>query len=229
MPPEAQALLPDTEDCKQTIRNARLKNTSSEPDNLRNLVIDAHIRQTLDENDAGQRNFLLFNNHNITGNHIICFGSRFQLEQLTHADKWCVDGNFKMQPRLFKQLYFIRVPVGKQHILMISALLESKSQETNNYLFPGIVEICQNEFGIIPAPNMIMMDLEKPVVNEAQNHLGYEVVIKCCFYHLTQSTLWKIKKLELMVLYNNDERFRHFRGMLGKLLFCSHMFTSTHI
>ena len=216
VPPEAQAFLPDAEVCKRTMRNARSKNMPAEPDNIQDLVIDAHFRQTLNENNAGERNFLLFDNYSMTGNRIVCFGSRFQIEQLANADKWFIDGNFKMQPRLFLQLYFIRVPVGNKHILTISALLESKSQVTYDDLFRRIVNICQDDIGIIPSPNMIMMDFEKSVVNAIQNHLGYEVVIKGCFYHLTQSTLRKIQNLGLMDMYNNDEQFRHFCGMLGK-------------
>jgi hypothetical protein len=57
-----------------------------------------------------------------------------------------------------------------------------------------------------------LLDLVTDVFGRHINHQG-------CFYHMTQASWRKIQQLGLMPLYNKDDDFRLFCGMMDGLAF----------
>ena len=85
--------------------------------------------------------FMFYDNaHEQDGNgRIIAFGSNAALQLLAASDTWMIDGNFKMAPKHFMQLYVIRVPLGETAVSTVYALLERKMQETYRELLHAIM------------------------------------------------------------------------------------------
>ena len=53
-------------------------------------------------------------------------------------------------------------------------------------------------------PTHIIIDFEKAVINSFQ-HVWQSTIVKCCFFHLTQSIWRKVQAEGLQANYNNDE------------------------
>ena len=58
------------------------------------------------------------------GSRIVIFASEECLQLLSRSKTWYMDGNFKMSPKLFMQLYVIRVPLGETAVSVVYILLQ---------------------------------------------------------------------------------------------------------
>ena len=131
-----------------------------------------------------------------------------------------MDGNFSMAPRIFKQLYIIRAPLGDTAITCVYAFLAHKNQESYTEMLEAVVHKCE-ELGFNVSPQQIITDFEQTVFRaiRAVMHENEHLNLHGCFYHLTQSTWKKVQNLGLSVLYQENEEIRHFCGMLDGLSF----------
>jgi len=64
---------------------------------------------------------------------VIVFASKQQLRLLAYADKWFMNGNYNMAPRLFKLIYIIRVPIGDSAVTCVYALLTSQPHSSSQF------------------------------------------------------------------------------------------------
>ena len=201
IPVSSLVLLPSNDTLRRTIQNEKAKQLPPEPLDINDLSIDnTRFARTVSENENSEQ-FLLYDNRNQRGNRIICFSSTRQLQKLADARIWFLDGNFKMAPRNFEQVYFIKINEGDHNVLAVSALLQRKSQETYEELFRVIADKCEEFFGYAPSPELVMMDFEKAANNAIILILGEGTTLKCCFYHLTQSTWRKIQELGIKNIF----------------------------
>ncbi|XP_064470211.1 uncharacterized protein LOC135384962 [Ornithodoros turicata] len=72
---------------------------------------------------------------------------------------------------------------------------------------------------MVPLPDAVVTDFEKGAMNAVKAVLGDDVKTRGCFFHLCQSTWSKIQETGLVPKYKEDEKFRHFMGMLDGLAF----------
>lgn len=77
--------------------------------------------------------FLLFDSGRQDPERVIVFASQMQLQHLAVSDKWFMDGNYKMAPSLFKQVYVIRVPLGSSAVTCVYAFLTGIAMFAFNY------------------------------------------------------------------------------------------------
>jgi hypothetical protein len=63
----------------------------------------------------------------------------------------------------------------------------------------------------------IITDFEDAVLRAVTAVFGPHINHQGCFYHLTQASWRKIQQLGLVLLYNNDDDFRLFCGMMESL------------
>lgn len=129
-----------------------------------------------------------------------------------------MDGNFSLAPKHFQQLYVIRVAVHDIFVTTVYALLQCKTQTTYENMLHAIMGECAAR-QLYPDPQTINMDFEKAMILAAKGVLGEHIVIRGCFYHLTQSTHRKIQVLGLQTTYRENEAFNLFCGMLDGLAF----------
>ena len=89
-------------------KSEKKKSFPANPNNLNQLVIKNEFATT---DGANPVRFLLHDNGagNAINSPIVIFSSDANLRHLASADRWFADGNFKLVPGIFPQLYVIRV------------------------------------------------------------------------------------------------------------------------
>ena len=128
-----------------------------------------------------------------------------------------MDGNFKMAPPGFKQLYVIHASMGESSVPVIFGFLERKNQAVYEELFEAINHQLE-DMNLTLDPDKIVCDFESGVIQAINSTYG-NVEIQGCFYHLCQSTWRKIQDLELVNRYKEDGEFKLFVGQLDALAF----------
>ena len=121
----------------RTIQRARSESFPPIPASLNELSVEAAWSRTFAQTPA---EFLMFDNKGDEGRsgRILLFASDTGLNLLSSARSWFMDGNFKMAPTGFLQLYVIRVPLGSTAVSVVFYLLEKKSKATYITLFNAI-------------------------------------------------------------------------------------------
>lgn len=212
---QAQAHFVSQEHCKRLIRHHQSANQPRDPASLQELVISGEWAST---GGPEPQPFLIYDNGQDSNNRIIVFASEQTLRHLAKSDIWMMDGNFAMAPPKFTQLYVIRVPLGNTAVSVVYAFLQHKTQNTYEQLFTAVLEKCA-EYHLYPDPRTVMLDFEQAALQAITAILGSEVTIRCCFYHLTQSSWRKIQELGLATVYKENEDIKLFRAMVDSLAF----------
>jgi len=122
---EARAILPSSDVCKRTIRNQRPQQFV-QPAQLNMLgdLPDSLTRTTYDDN------FIIGDNGLNRADRIIIFGSDRALRLLHNAQVIHMDGNFKIAPTIFSQVYVVRTRLQEIYITVAYAPLPNKGGAT---------------------------------------------------------------------------------------------------
>ena len=132
---EARAAMGNTDSWKRKIRRMKHKNRPKESSSLRVLQLTEDWTTT---GETVPLPFLIHDSGNDSPCRMLVFAAEMGLSQLCRSDTWYMDGTFSA-PRIFKQLYVIRAPLGETAVTCVYAFLSSKSQETYEELFGAIV------------------------------------------------------------------------------------------
>ena len=89
---------------------------------------------------SNPKTFLRYDNGTDAASRIVIFASEECLQLLSRSKTWYMDGNFKMSPKLFMQLYVIRVPLGETAVSVVYILLQKKTQTTYEEMLKAIVD-----------------------------------------------------------------------------------------
>ena len=143
------------------------------------------------------------------------FGSRQGLEFLAKSKILLMDGNFKMAPPQFNQVYVFRVPFKGSAVSCAYALLQNKARRTYTECFNALVNELE-DLGLEMVVEKVITDFEIAVVKAVQSAFG-PGLHQGCFFHFTQSTWRKISKLGHAELYKEDAEFRQYCCMLDAL------------
>lgn len=160
---------------------------------------------------------MLHDNGQTAPSRILIFATDDGLEQLT-SKIWYVDGNFKLAPPYFQQLYVIRVRKDDLCVTSVYCFLQHKSQQTYEYVYKILLEECAAR-DIYLDPEVVYMDFEKGAINAVKNMLGQDIKIQGCFYHLAQSVHRKIQMLGLQSEYKQNQQFTMFCSRINALAF----------
>ncbi len=196
-------------------RQQRKHNQHVEPENWREFNIPEEWKTT---GTGNPRQFLIHDSGTYGNGRVVVYGSDDCLRVLARADIWLMDGNFKMAPRIFEQLYIIRAPLGTSAVTCIFAFLTGKTQLLYEEMLQAILNRC-GELGFQPDPQVVITDFEQTVFNAVRHVLGEHVDWHGCFYHLTQSMWCKIQELGLTNVYRENDEIQHFCGMIDGLAF----------
>jgi hypothetical protein len=209
----AQHALPSTALLKRKIK--RIRKTESgipaNPTSIKELVIPESYQKTL----KGE-NFLAYDSGQEDAQRILIFTTTANLNLLKTSSNWYVDGTFKTSPNMFEQLLTIHVRTTSGHVIpVVYALLISKRQHLYERLFKILKEELMENQTIVKT---IMMDFEKALHNALTIVFGEgNVVLKGCFFHLSQCLWRKIQSHgEIRERYLNEANFRlHLRQLLA--------------
>lgn len=106
------------------------------------------------------------------------------------SDKIFLDGTFKANPRMFKQLYTIHGKYCGQIFPLIFCLLPDKSQATYQRLFTNLKNIANSQ-GMNFQMKNAMMDFESAAMKTFEKVFP-QTALKGCFFHYTQCILRKV-------------------------------------
>jgi len=209
LPDEVKAILPSSDTCKRVLRRARSRHHPPEPQRLQDFIVDGSWSLTTGEDP---QQFLLYDNGPDADERIVMFGTVDQVQKLATSDVWCMDGNFAMAPRIFKQLYVIQGRVSGVFVPLVYILLQRKTQTS----YESMLHILEDH-GCFPT--VVIIDFEQSVDNALRAVFGNHVQTQFCFYHLTQATWRQIQSLGLTNTYKDDNEFRLYCGQLDALAF----------
>ena len=214
--PEARLAMGTVETVKRDIQRQKAKSRPPEPANRAALNIPPAWTTT-----GGQHGvrFLVSDTGANDPERMLIFATDECLRHLSNANVWYMDGNFKLCPSIFMQLYVIRTKLDDGAVSCVYAFLSGKAAPNYTALLAAIIHKCHN-LGLFPAPTSVVTDFEQAMFNSIRNVFGrLRVNIDACFYHLTQSTWRKIQSLGLANLYNGDDSVKVFVGMMDGLAF----------
>jgi hypothetical protein len=129
-----------------------------------------------------------------------------------------MEGTFAVAPYPCKQLCTIRVPFKDVTVTAVYAFLPNKCQDTYRDLFQSIVYNCHAS-NLQLNVQTIITDFEDAVLSAVTAVFGRHINHQGCFYHLIQASWRKIQQLGLVPLYNNNDDFRLFCGMIEDVAF----------
>ena len=139
---------------------------------------------------------------------IIVYSTKHLLK-LFNQRKSSGDGTFKISPALWKQLYVVMIKFGGSWIPVSYALLPDKSQDsyfTMFYMLRKRISSMKLSFNI----ESMRSDFEVGEMKAAAE--AWEVVVKGCYFHFTQSG-WRFVQRNNMAsayLADNDQEFKLF-------------------
>ena len=204
---------------RRTIQRVRSNDYPPIPVTMEELVIEGSWAMTFGEHPS---QFLRYDNRGSEGQagRMIIFFSDAGINLLSSASVWYMDGNFKMSPQGFLQLYVIRVPLGTTAVTVAFCVLERKSKATYTTLFEALMRAFE-ELGLEVNVRKILCDFEMAVIKSIQTTVGTlrQIDITGCFYHLSSNVLDRVQNFGLVVLYRQDPDLRLFVGMMLGLAF----------
>ena len=209
-----RANFPKDETVKRMIRRQRDPEFPPVPENVSALNIPDASPWAKTRGDNPER-FKFYDNGPDTNCRIIAYSSDEQLRWAARARLWFMDGNFKMSPPGFKQLYVIHASIGECSVPVVFAFLERKNQSVYEELFQAI-NAKLGDMNLEANPDKIICDFESGKLPAINSEYG-DVEVHCCFYHLCQSTWRKIQDLELVNGYKDDDYFRLLFGQLDRI------------
>ena len=199
---------------KRDVQRHKAKNRPLEPADIYSINI-AHPWSST--GGTYPQNFLIHDS-GPRADRVIVFALDEALHHLAGANTWYMDGNFKVAPRIFSQVYVIRAELDAGAVSCVCVFLPGKT--SNNYLelFTAMQQRMQ-QLGINPSVTDIIVDFEKAAYDAVRQVFGNRLNIHGCFFHLTQSAWRKIQELGLRQLYEQNDDVKKFVGMMDGLAF----------
>lgn len=205
----ASVKLPHVSAIRRTIRRVRQRAEVAHPipTNISSMIIPDVYKYTLDKEP-----FLLYDGVD-EEDRILIFSTKANLEVLKQSKNWFGDGTFKVVPELFFQLYTIHALTEDIVIPCVYALLPDKKESTYNKLLSEVRRL-NSDF----EPETFLIDFENAAKSAIQKVFP-DIVVKGCFYHLSQNIYRNIQRLGLQKKYMDDENFALKVRMLPALAF----------
>lgn len=218
--PDAMLSAPNKETLKRDIQRKKAAVRPLEPVNRQDIQLGPPWTQTLGVNPM---NFLIHDSGIGEPNRILVFAADDALHNLSVADTWYMDGNFKSAPSIFKQVYVIRCKLDSGAISCVYSLLPSKDMPTYEELFRSVLNRL-NQMGLQVHVRMINLDFEEAAYTAFLHVFGPNIYVNGCFFHLTKNTLKKATELGLRqyIIESSptmNREFRRFAGMIDALAF----------
>ena len=149
--PAAMAEIGTVDTFKRDVQRQNARHRPAEPNSLAVINLQQPWTTT-----GGQHQvpFLFHDTGPQDPERMLLFATDECLQHLATSTEWYMDGNFKLAPRLFMQLYVIRVKLDDGAISCVYGLLCGKAEQNYHTMFTAIVQRCHN-LGLFPAPTSV--------------------------------------------------------------------------
>ncbi|CAB4480039.1 unnamed protein product [Rhizophagus irregularis] len=194
--------MPSKNALRTTIKRVRRAELPPQPQNIGELNVPNPLCLTLNGDPFLVKDLM------VGTDRILLFTTQMNIQRLSQAQFWLMDGTFRTVPTIFCQLYTIHAPVGSTNsriLPLIYALITSKTEQIYRCLFEEIVDFAA-EHNIILQPSTILTDFEQASIY-ASRYVFPNARNKGCFFHLGQSGWRKIQSCGLAIRYGNDEQY----------------------
>jgi hypothetical protein len=125
---EGRLELGNLESRKRNLRRQKRKVLPPEPAELKDLRVEGEWATTGGPSDTSTRRpFLIHDSGTDRPDRILVFSSPEQLRQLALAQTWFMDGTFSTAPKIFTQVYVIRVPLDDSAVTCAYAFMTGMS------------------------------------------------------------------------------------------------------
>lgn len=191
--------MPSKNALRTTIKRVRRAELPPQPQNIGELNVPNPLCLTLNGDPFLVKDLM------VGTDRILLFTTQMNIQRLSQAQFWLMDGTFRTVPTIFCQLYTIHAPVGSTNsriLPLIYALITSKTEQIYRCLFEEIVDFAA-EHNIILQPSTILTDFEQASIY-ASHYVFSNARNKGCFFHLGQSGWRKIQSCGLAIRYGND-------------------------
>ena len=193
-------------------------------DNLEDFVVPHPLDTTISGSPFLISHILthpfLISNMKDPSNVILMFTTEENLDHLSHAKYWVMDGTFKSAPNIFYQIYTIHGYVGGdatgRTFPFVYFLLSNKTEETYRKALKELEKAMgQREV----TTRLIITDFEKAMINAVKHELADDIEHGGCYFHFRQSFARKAKQRGLAKKLGNDIDFAEKFNMLSALAF----------
>jgi hypothetical protein len=202
MSQEHHPYMPSSNALRSRIKRVKRAEMPAQPQTIEEINVPDSLCLTLNGDTFLIRDCVIGNDR------ILLFATQANIQRLSQASFWLMDGTFKTVPTVFRQLYTIHAPVGGENsriLPLVYSLITSKSEEIYKNLFEELIEFAaENDINL--QPSTILTDFELASIN-ASRQIFPNVENKGCFFHLGQSGWRKIQSCGLATRYGNDEQF----------------------
>lgn len=192
--------MPSTNALRTTIKRVRRAELPPQPQKIGEFNVPNPLCLTLNGDPFLVKNLM------VGTDRILLFTTQMNIQRLSQAQFWLMDGTFRTVPTIFCQIHTIHAPVGSTNsriLPLIYALITSKTEQIYKCLFEEIVDFAA-EHNIILQPSTILTDFEQASIY-ASRYVFPNARNKGCFFHLGQSGRRKIQSYGLTIRYGNDE------------------------
>lgn len=143
------------------------------------------------------------------GQRHIILATALQLEYLSRAKVWFLDGTFKVVREPFSQLFtihsFIKVGSGMKQVPLCFVYMSGKKQSDYKIVLKTILSLLESA----PAVEECIMDFERAIWSSIRTVLP-NVGIHGCWFHWAQAVFRQIKKKGLQSAYVHQLPVRNF-------------------
>lgn len=195
---DCRVYLPSNNAQKMKIKRVRT-NRLKEPENLCDIDIPESLKFIEGEL------FVLADTSFGVNEKLIILGSKSNLQFLSQAKCWLMDGTFHVVPSIFRQLFTIQGKIDSETVPLIYCLMSSKSKLAYDEFFFNLHRIAC-EFSINLNPDRIISDFEIASVSSAKQFFP-DAHYQGCLFHFGK-IIWRRIQLErLATKYGNNENF----------------------
>ena len=131
-----RAKLTCPDNLRRNIRRYKRGNVPKEPESAKDIQLPEDFKST---GGVDPKPFLIYDNGSEAPNRIIIFATEEGLRQLCRSAGWFIDGTFSAAPSQFKQMFIIRVPLGKRAVTCVYSFLPKKSQIVYEEFFQAVI------------------------------------------------------------------------------------------
>ena len=199
---------------KRDIQRQKAMNRPLEPANI--FMINV-IHPWNTTGGVQPQNFLIHDSGPVA-DRVIVFAADEAIIHLANSTTWFIDGNFKVAPGMFTQVYVIRTNLDAGAVSCAYAFLPGKGGNLYVEMFTAI-QRRMHLLNVVPIVTDITVDFEQAAYDAVRQVFGQQLNIHGCFFHLTQSTWRNLVDLGLRQLYDNDYDTKRFVGMMDGLAF----------